>query len=150
MCLIRLPQLGQVGSLGLFIRRPRHWRRGAAAPNRAPLLVRTGQSEGARGTGERHPIPNCQYVYRIFRRSILTPDFLLKCLSAQPIRRRCTRRNSLYQDPGHQAPALAHSLPRPTKVAAIALVNEIARMEWAMMAKSERLTAASPPSGGSA
>jgi transposase len=34
-----------------------------------------------------------------------------------------------------QFPGLAKLLERPTKVAAIALANKIARMAWAMMAK---------------
>ena len=35
--------------------------------------------------------------------------------------------------PGSMAPSIA----RPTKVAAIALANKIARMAWAMMAKGD-------------
>ena len=47
------------------------------------------------------------------------------------------------QDPRHQTPPLAHGTvgPRPTKIAAIALANKLARMAWAMMAKGERLSA---------
>ena len=47
----------------------------------------------------------------------------------------------LCQDPWHQGmrPWLTALLVRrPTKVAAIALANKIARMAWAMMAKGER------------
>ena len=47
----------------------------------------------------------------------------------------------LRQDPWHQISALADGLllaRRPTKVAAIALANKIARMVWAMMARGER------------
>ena len=44
------------------------------------------------------------------------------------------------KNPWHRASALAHGVAsrRPTKVAAIALANKIARMAWAMMAKGER------------
>src|SRR5262249_33653812 len=38
----------------------------------------------------------------------------------------------------HPPPLTALLAPRPTKVAAIALANKIARMAWAMMAKGER------------
>jgi transposase len=39
---------------------------------------------------------------------------------------------------GHQPWLRALLARRPTKVAAIALANKIARMAWAMMAKGER------------
>ena len=46
----------------------------------------------------------------------------------------------LCQDPRHQTPPWLTALlaRRPTKVAAIALANKLARMAWAMMAKGER------------
>ena len=40
--------------------------------------------------------------------------------------------------PGHRPWLTALLARRPTKVAAIALANKIARMAWAMMARGER------------
>jgi hypothetical protein len=63
-----------------------------------------------------------------------TPTPLVRRNARRPIRRyRC-------QDPRHQVSALGRSVAarRPTKVAAIALANKLARMAWAMMAKGER------------
>jgi transposase len=54
-----------------------------------------------------------------------------------PVHRRSTRCDPLCQDPW--LPWLTALLARkPTKVAAIALANKIARMAWALMAKGER------------
>ena len=60
--------------------------------------------------------------------------------AAQPVHCRSPRRDPLCQDPRHKAsPWLTALLARrPTKVAAIALANKIARMAWAMMARGER------------
>ena len=61
-------------------------------------------------------------------------------LSARPICGRRTRRHPLCQDPRHQSGPWVEALlaRRPTKVAAIALANKLARMAWAMMATGER------------
>ena len=59
MGLIRLPQLGQVGLLGVFIRNPRLWRRAKPLEN-APPFVKTRQSEGRTGyrrTPIQSPLP---------------------------------------------------------------------------------------------
>jgi hypothetical protein len=49
-------------------------------------------------------------------------------------------RDPLCQNPWYRAPPWLTALlaRRPTKVVAIALANKIARMEWAMMTKSEQ------------
>ena len=61
-------------------------------------------------------------------------------LSARPVRGWGARRHPLCQDPRtkHRPWLTALLARRPTKVAAIALANKIARMAWAMMAKGER------------
>src|SRR5205085_10915892 len=61
-----------------------------------------------------------------------------RSLSTRPVHDRRTGRDPLRQGSRRQAPAMAQSLARrPTKVAAIALANKIARMAWAMMARGE-------------
>ena len=63
-----------------------------------------------------------------------------RSLSAQPVYDGHACCDPLCQNPWSQASALANSVVarHPTKVAAIALANKIARMAWAMMAKGER------------
>jgi hypothetical protein len=80
VCLIRLPQLGQAGSLGVFIRRLAT--AGGAQPlETAPPFCENGAVGGAHGVqANAHPIPHCQYSHRIFRRCILTRYFLPMCL----------------------------------------------------------------------
>jgi transposase len=60
--------------------------------------------------------------------------------SAQPVhdRRLAVIRYAKIHGTRHRTWLTALLARRPTKVAAIALANKIARMAWAMMAKSER------------
>ena len=61
-------------------------------------------------------------------------------LSARPVHRRSARviRYAKIYGTGHRPWLAALLARRPTKVAAIALANKLARMAWAMMAKGER------------
>ena len=63
-----------------------------------------------------------------------------RSLSAQPVHSWRAGSHSLCQDPWHQTSAWLTALlaRRPTKVAAVALANKIARMAWAMMARGDR------------
>ena len=63
-----------------------------------------------------------------------------RSLSAQPVHRWCARRHPLCQEHAtkHRPWLMALLARRPTKVAAIALANKIARMAWAMMARGDR------------
>jgi hypothetical protein len=62
-----------------------------------------------------------------------------RSLSAQPIHdRRAGSDHAKIHGTRHRPWLTALLTRRPTKVAAIALANKIARMAWAMMAKGER------------